>query len=78
MKTPPKNEQELIELKNFLGESEANLLKAKSEVDCISLYLNLFAKYSHEFPFEQVENYYLLKQWPSEVKMSFMEGTRMS
>ena len=40
-------------------------------------YLNLFSKYSFEFPMIEIENFYLLKQWPTEVKMAFLEGQKM-
>lgn len=35
MKTMPKNESELVELKNYISECEVNLSKTKTEVDCV-------------------------------------------
>ena len=48
------------------------------DVDAVAWYLNMFEKYSYEFPFENVENFYVLKTWPTEVRMAMNEGSRQA
>lgn len=47
MLSQPKNEVELVELKNYIAETEVNLAKVKNEVDFVYEYLVIFEKVSH-------------------------------
>ena len=67
-----------MELKKFIQECDVNLAKMKLEVDCVAWYLKIFEVYGHDIPFEYIENFYVLKTYPSEVKMAVMEGQRVS
>jgi dynein heavy chain len=72
MLSSPKNEIELVELKNFIAETEVNLAKIRNEVDCVLTYLDLFEKVSHPYSEKNIEylslligrNFWYLKSWP--------------
>jgi len=55
MLSSPKNELELVELKNFIAETEVNLAKIRNEVDCVQSYLELFEKVSYSYSEKNIE-----------------------
>lgn len=76
MLSQPKNELELVELKNFIADTDINLLKISNEVDCVELYLDLFERVSHPYSDKHIENFYELRTWPQEIKIALIEGQR--
>ena len=51
MLSSPADEFQLVELKNFIAETEVNLAKIRKEVDCIFEYLELFEQVCFAFTF---------------------------
>ena len=74
MLSQPKNEIELVELKNFIAETDVNLSKIKAEVDCVEAYLGVFEMASYQYSEKNIENFWFLKSWPLEVKIALIEG----
>jgi hypothetical protein len=65
-----------VELKNYIAENDLNLAKMKKEVDCVYEYLLMFEDYSYHFGEKNVETFWYLMTWPSEIKSAVMEGQR--
>jgi hypothetical protein len=76
MLSQPENEFQLVELKNFIAETEVNLAKVRKEVDCIYEYLDLFEHVCFAFNFSQIENFFMLMVWPYEIRVALVEGSR--
>lgn len=72
----PKNEVEMVTLKNYIAETEVNLAKLRKDSNKIYECLLLFEKYQHSYDTKEIENYYILKQWPYEIKVALIEGER--
>ena len=51
MLSTPNDEFQLVDLKNFIAETEVNLAKIRKEVDCINEYLQLFEHVCFAFNF---------------------------
>jgi hypothetical protein len=51
MLSTPSDEFQLVELKNFIAETEVNLAKIRKEVDCVREFLELFEEVSFQFSF---------------------------
>jgi hypothetical protein len=50
----------------------------KKEVDCIYEYLVMFEDYNYHYPERNIENFWDLQTWPTEIKMALIEGSRNS
>ncbi|CAD8087288.1 unnamed protein product [Paramecium sonneborni] len=72
----PKEEHEMVQLKNFIAETEVNLAKLANEVNMLFQTLDLLHQYQYQFDSKEIENLWLLKQWPSEIKIALVEGQR--
>jgi dynein heavy chain len=56
----PRNEQELVELKAYLSENDANLSKMQKEVDCTYQYILMFEEYNFQFGEKNIQDYWYL------------------
>ncbi|CAD8081115.1 unnamed protein product [Paramecium sonneborni] len=72
----PKEEHEMVQLKNFIAETEVNLAKLGNEVNMLFQTLDLLHYYQYQYDNKEIENLWLLKQWPAEIKIALVEGQR--
>lgn len=84
MMSQPKNEIELVEVKNFIGETEVNLAKIHNEVVCVYMYLQMFEKVFYSYGEKNIEylliliyqyrNFWFLKMWPLDIREALLDG----
>ncbi|CAD8161959.1 unnamed protein product [Paramecium pentaurelia] len=72
----PKEEHEMVQLKNFIAETEVNLAKLANEVNMLFQTLDLLHQYQYQYDNKEIENLWFLKQWPAEIRIALVEGQR--
>ena len=62
----------MVTLKNFIAEAEVNLAKIQNEVSMIDYCLHIFLNVSYQFDLKEIENFFDLKSWPNEIRISIV------
>lgn len=76
--TFPKNEQELFVLKSFIAQHENNIKINEKSIKCIEIFLNLLIEFCYQYPEQNMEMYWGLKNYPYEIKTAVFDGNKAS
>mmetsp|Transcript_23942 Transcript_23942/g.20983 ORF Transcript_23942/g.20983 Transcript_23942/m.20983 type:complete len:155 (+) Transcript_23942:912-1376(+) len=76
LKLDPKDEGELVQLKDDIAQHEARIANFEKEVDQVTEYLDILEDNRFEFNETNAQNYWNLKSFPVDIKTEVVDSQR--
>lgn len=74
----PKDEHDLITLKNFISENDLNLARLDKKVVKVSQFLDIMEDQCYPYDTKNLESFWFLKMMPNDIKMEVIEGQKIA